>query len=659
MKKQTILILSLLAVLCASAAMVGTPATASVAEAARRGDRDAVKALLQKGTDVNVPMTDGMTALHYAAAIGDTQMAEMLLYAGANPSAKTRLNEYTPLHLAGDSGSAAIVKLLLNAGADVNARTSDSGVTPIHLGAKSGNVDAVNAMLEKGANPNATDTKWEQTPLIYAAASNRPAVIDALLARGADPNIASKGMTFPAGGRGGAPGGAPPVPGAPGAPAAPPAAAAPTPAPAAANAAPAGAPANAAAAAGGRGGRGGRGGGAPGAPAAPGAAAPAAPANAPQQAAGGRGQGGQQRDPNDEAPVGRGSPGMGGLTPLHQAARQGNLGAVRSLIGGGADVNKASFDSTTPLAIALLNSQYDVAIEIIKAGADVNKELTYVAASPLWLAINSQWQPRTRFPQPQEGGYQKASYLDVMEALLDKGADPNARLSGHPFFMEYTDCGNGRCGLEDMTNSTPFMRAAYSLDVPAMKLLVRRGADTRAGVAVAANAGFGGGGGRGGAAPAAAAPGTPGAPAPDANVPRGTDGLPLPPAREGVPTGPVLAIHYVAGEGYGEGFAGNSHIHAPDAWLAAMKYVVEELGQDVNARDNTGMTALHHAAARGDADMILYLVSKGADVTVVSARSQTVADLANSPTSRISPMPSIVSLLQALGSVNSHKCTQC
>jgi ankyrin repeat protein len=613
MKKIT-LIVGLIAILCACAVMIGTPAPAPVAEAAMRGDREAVKTLLQKGADVNVPLSDGMTALHYAASLGDAQMAEMLIYAGANPQARTRINDYTPLHLAAESGSGAVVKMLLTAGADVNATTTVSGVTPIHLAASAGNVDAVNALLEKGANPNAREAKWDQTPLIFAAANNRAAVIAALLARGADPNIASKGVKFPPPPpRGFFPGaGAPPAAGAPAA--------------AGAAAEPAAAANAAAPAAGGRGGRAGRGNAAPATDAA--TATPAVPpANAQAAGRGGRGggQGGQAgSNVNDDAPVGRGSEGMGGMTPLHHAARQGNLEAVRSLIAGGANLNIASFDSTTPLAIAVLNSQFDVALALVKAGADVNKPLTYVNAAPLWLTINSQWQPRTRFPQPQEGGYQKASYLDVVKALLDAGADPNAKLTGHPFFMEYTDCGNGRCGLEDMTNNTPFMRAAYSLDVPAMKLLVERGANPSQGIVVAENAN------RFGAA-----------------------------ATVKVPTGPVMAIHYVAGEGYGEGFAGNAHVHAPDAWMAAMRYIVEDLHQDVNARDALGYTALHHAASRGDTDMIMYLVSKGADISVVSSRGQTVADMANSPVSRVSPMPTVVSLLEALGSANSHKCTQC
>ena len=102
--KKTTLIISLIVVLGASAVMISTPAAALVAEAAMRGDSDTVRALLQKGTDVNVALSDGMTALHYAAARGDAKMAEMLLYAGANANAKTRVNEYTPLHLASEAG---------------------------------------------------------------------------------------------------------------------------------------------------------------------------------------------------------------------------------------------------------------------------------------------------------------------------------------------------------------------------------------------------------------------------------------------------------------------------------------------------------------------------------------------------------------------------
>ena len=121
----------------------------------------------------------------------------------------------------------------------------------------------------------------------------------------------------------------------------------------------------------------------------------------------------------------------------------------------------------------------------------------------------------------------------------------------------------------------------------------------------------------------------------------------------------VFALHAAAGVEYGEGFAGNAHRHAPGAWLAAVKYLVEELGADVNGRDSDGYTPLHHAAARGDNETILYLVSKGADVTAVARSGQSTADMANGPVQRLSPIPETVALLVKLGAKNNNRCVTC
>jgi ankyrin repeat protein len=90
-----------------------------------------------------------------------------------------------------------------------------------------------------------------------------------------------------------------------------------------------------------------------------------------------------------------------------------------------------------------------------------------------------------------------------------------------------------------------------------------------------------------------------------------------------------------------------------------MKYMVEVLGADVNARDQNGYTPMHHAAARGDNEMIMYLVSKGADPKAVARNGRTTVDMANGPVERLSPIPDTIGVLEKLGATNSHKCVSC
>ena len=93
--------------------------------------------------------------------------------------------------------------------------------------------------------------------------------------------------------------------------------------------------------------------------------------------------------------------------------------------------------------------------------------------------------------------------------------------------------------------------------------------------------------------------------------------------------------------------------------LAAVKYLVEELHAEVNAADADGNTALHNAASRGDNEMILYLVSHGADVRAVNRNGQTTVDVANGPVQRVQPFPETIALLEKLGAKNNHKCVSC
>ncbi|MEX2473101.1 MAG: ankyrin repeat domain-containing protein [Gemmatimonadota bacterium] len=623
------------------------PPEAPIADAAQRGDVETVRALVRGGADVNAAQGDGMTALHWAADRGDAELASVLIYAGANPEAGTRIGRYTPLHIAARQARRDVVEVLLGAGASPVARTTNSGATPFHLAAASGDPEIVSAMLEYGADPDITEGVWGQTPLIFAASNNRTEAIRVLLAAGADPNKSARSVDVTEweaadraagerltdalddfreqeGGEGDW-----------------------TPTPAqvqtavelsrdvqrrwpdidtADEEAAEDADSDEAAQEPGE------------------EAQPAEQEMSEDEAAGAEaeeeGEEPEEKTLSYAEQVDR----WGGLTPLLHAIRQGHVEATQALLEGGADINRASGDLTSPLLMATINGQWDLAKILLERGADPN-QASVAGATPLYTVLEREWEPRASYAHPVEHRQQETTHIAMMRALLEAGADPNARLNRHLWYMEFTFSVLGGSGIY-VKGATPFWRAAYALDVEAMRLLMEHGADPDVATMKAPER-------------RRRAPDDP----MENEEEAGEDSEPeldpsgLPP----VPTnGPAIyPIHAASGVGYGQSFAGNAHRYVPNGWLAAVKFLVEEAGADVNQRDANGYTPVHHAASRGDDAMIEYLVGKGADVTLISRSGQTTADMANGPIQRVQPYPSTIELLESLGAKNNDNCVSC
>jgi len=570
-------------------------------DAARRGEVEVVQTLLAKGADVNAAEGDGLTALHAAAEQGHVEVAELLISAGAELEASTRIGQYTALHLAARRGHGSVVQVLVGAGADVYATTSNSGVTALHLAAAAvGGEEAVVALLDHGADSDAREASAGQTPLMFAAAYDRVAAVGELLRGGADPAIATEvidvlrsvaideeadrrlqQMMTSLRAVDGEPGDWEPTP---------------------------------------------------------------AQVQAAVRA--------QREFLLTDDPIGDFSPGdlvnyrpdypggpelarppyretlvgkTGGMTALLHAAREGHVESVRALLDGGADVDQVSGgDLTSPLLIAALNGQFDVALLLIERGANPDLAASTDGATPLFAVLQTNWAPQSNYPQQRAQDHQRAEHLQVLRALLEAGADPNPRLNTHLWYWEY---GLTKLGI-DLQGATPFWRATFAQDLEAMKLLAAYGAD----------------------------PDMPTSwPAPGMRERRQQDGRQqedsaLPTMPEGVPN--AYPVHLAAGGGW-LGLGAFSVRSVPGQFMTALKYLIDEHGADVNLRDSWGYTALHYAASRGDNEMIRYLVEQGADVGVITRLGQSTADMARGGRAgfftRVA-YPETVELLESLGS---------
>jgi ankyrin repeat protein len=280
---------------------------------------------------------------------------------------------------------------------------------------------------------------------------------------------------------------------------------------------------------------------------------------------------------------------FGGNTPLTLAAREGHIEAIRALVESGADVNEGNAsDKTTPIVTAICNGHYDAAKYLLDHGADPNLKSTDGLAA-LYAVIDTQWAPVGWSPNPITD-QENITYLELMKALLEKGADPNAQLLRKLWFRptHHDESWINAAG------ASVFWRAAQATDLKAMHLLIAHGADPK----VATN-----------------------------------DGV-----------NPLMAAA-------GLGWNGNFSTQGPDSSLACVQYCLD-LGLDATAQNTQGYTAIGGAAYRGDNDLIKLLLAHGAKLDTRTSRGWSITDMANGPSLRSSvpvPHPQTVALLLSLG----------
>jgi ankyrin repeat protein len=174
-----------------------------------------------------------------------------------------------------------------------------------------------------------------------------------------------------------------------------------------------------------------------------------------------------------------------GFTAIHFAARVGDLESVKPLLAAGVDVNlrtqagegeasaRNAGSGYTPLLVATLRAQVDLALYLLDHGADPN--IDAAGFTPLHWASTS-WEgfasnPVYGFEDPMSGIPDRQAKLRLVKALLAKGAKVNARMTRRqPSFAT---------GYTDAVGATPFLLAASVQDVEMMRILLEGGADPK------------------------------------------------------------------------------------------------------------------------------------------------------------------------------------
>ena len=499
------------------------------------GNRKAALDTIRSGADVNEAQPDGTRPIHWAVYRVDYELLEALIAKKAKADVRNELGS-TPLSEAVKVGDSRMVKTLLDAGSGPEGVNED-GQTALMLAIKNGDLPIVQMLVNAGANVNAVEKVQDQTPLMWAAAATRnaPEMVKLLLSKGAKANARARFTDWSS-----------------------------------------------------------------------------------------------QITSEPRAQYHA----YGGLTPLLYAARGGCYGCVEALVSAGADVNLPTPEGLTALMIALDNSHNDVAKFLLDRGANPHV-WDLQGRTALYIAVDKKAAPggaaaggRGAGPAPAgggrgaggqgaggqgaaagrggaggrgggqagpggfgsgavaaaRGGGPAVSSMDMINALLAAGVDPNSQLN-----MRRPSNQGGRFSDPLLsTGTTPLLRAMVNNDVEAARALLVKGANPNiigmgaSPFLLAAGANpYGGRGGGAGPAPAAI----------------NTELLDL------------MIQH-------------GADVNAQVTGVATYSMRIARSPSDAE-----GITALHAAVQAGRVDLVRFLLERGARADIVDGSGRTPLDI--------------------------------
>jgi uncharacterized protein len=507
---------SSIALFCLTAAALPIWAQApkeSLASLIEEGNRKAALDQIRAGADVNAAQPDGTRPIQWAVYRVDYDLLDALIAKKAKVDVANEFGS-TPLGEAAKLADARMVRTLLDAAAQVDKPNQD-GETPLMLAIKTGELPVVEMLIKAGANVNARETFHNQTALMWAADAPKSAgeIVKLLLSKGAD--FKPRALTSDWGSQ------------------------------------------------------------------------------------------------ITSEPRAQYRP-EGGLTALLYATRSGCYSCVEELIGAGADVNYPTPEGVTPLMIALDNDHNDVAKLLLDHGANPNL-WDWWGRTPLYIAIDRREAVlaplRTGIltirtpsvaPKPRASSGPPVSNLEMIIALMSAGVDLNPQLNMH----RPSRGGNSGRFVEEFYNTgcTPLLRATIAGDMEVVRALLDKGAS---------------------------------------------------PNISGMGLTPFLVAAGVGTGGRGTGLASSTSSGGP-ANMALMDLLLEH-GADVNAQvtgtqtysfrisrapsATEGMTALHVAAQKGNADVVRYLLAKGSNTDLPDSKGRKPIDLAGTEVAKAIAAP--------------------